>query len=688
MGDVGSGNVGVAGYPLDGGRVVVPEPVVKARLAEAGIAVPAPTGERLVLKAFGPGIVHKSDVGAVRLGLTADEVDGAEVEMASALATHGLTAEGFLVEAMAPAGIEVLVGVVRTPFGLAALAGLGGTLAELLDDVALGLVPVDADVLLRSFRASAALDGPRGSDPVDRAALAAVLDGLVEVAQSFGDRFLELECNPVLARPDGALAADARLILAAEEPGPVAPAEPLDLDALLAPRTIAVVGASTNRPGFGNRALAAYRAFGWTDGLWAVHPSAEEVDGVPAVPSVADVPGGADYVLVCVPAAGCPGVVEAMAGTAKVAHVISGGFAESGDAALQAELLGAARRSGVRVVGPNCIGVYAPAGRQTFQLNVPSDAGGIAVVSQSGGLAGDIVKAGTDRGLRFSCVVSAGNAIDVTPGELVERLAERSSTEVLGLYLEGTADGERILTALRRLRGRVPVAALVGGLSQQGSRAVASHTGSLAGDRRLWDAVSRDTGVTVVDDLDRFLGVLGHLDRYRDHPAGGDLGTLVVGVGGGASVLATDACDAAGLDVRRLPDGLVADLRALGYGAGTSVVNPIEIGVGPAATEDVFHRVLDPVLAAEPFADALLHVNVQAYYSYGTGGAAPLLAHLATLAGERWPATRLTVVLRNLDVAPPEERDAIVAASPVPAYRTFADAAAAVAAIKRFARSR
>jgi acyl-CoA synthetase (NDP forming) len=665
---------------------VVPEPVVKARLAEAGVRVPAPTGDRLVLKAFGPGIVHKSDVGAVRLGLAADEVEAAKAEMAAVLATHGLAAEGFLVEAMEPTGVEVLVGVVRTPFGLAALAGLGGTWAELLDDVALALVPVDAKELLRSFKASAVLEGARGAEPVDLDALAGVVDGMVEVAQSHGDRFRELECNPVFARPDGAVAADARLILD-DAPAAPAPAEPLDLDALLAPRTIAVVGASTNRPGFGNRALAAYRAFGWTDGLWAVHPTAAEVDGVPAVPTVADVPGGADYVLVAVPASACPGVVEAMAGSAKVAHVVSGGFAETGDADLQAELLAAARRSGVRVVGPNCIGVYAPGGGQTFQLNVPSEAGGIAVVSQSGGLAGDIVKAGTDKGLRFSCVVSAGNAIDVTPGELVERLAERPDTNVLGLYLEGTADGERILAGLRRLQGKVPVAALVGGLSQQGGRAVASHTGSLAGDRRLWEAISRDTGVTVVDDLDRFLGVLGHLDHYKAHPAGGDLDTLVVGVGGGASVLATDACDAAGLDVRRLPDDLVAELRGMGYGAGTSVVNPIEIGVGPAAADDVFHRILDPVLGAVAFPDALIHVNVQAYYSYGTGGAAPLLTHLGTLA-DRWPATRLTVVLRNLDVAPPEERDAVVAASPVPAYRTFADAAAAVAASKRFARSR
>jgi acyl-CoA synthetase (NDP forming) len=639
----------------------------------------------LVLKAFGPGVVHKSDVGAVRLGVR--DVDAAVVEMTGVLAGHGLVPAGFLVEELAPAGFEVLVGVLRTPFGLAALAGLGGTLVELLDDVALRLVPVDADELLRSFRASAALDGARGGEPVDRAALAAVVDGLVAVAERVGDRFLELECNPVLAGPGGSMVADARLVIAAEAPGHTELPKPLDLDALLRPRSIAVVGASTNKPSFGNRALDAYRAFGWTDGLWAVHPTAAEVDGVPAVPSVAAVPGGADYVLVAVPAPACPSVVDGMAGAASVAHVVSGGFGETGAHDLEAELKAAARRSGVRVIGPNCIGVYAPAGRQTFQLDVSADAGGVAVVSQSGGLAGDMVKLGTARGLRYSCVISAGNAVDVTIGELVDRLADQPSTTVVGLYVEGTADGERILGALRRLRGRVPVAALVGGLSRQGSRAVASHTGSLAGDRRVWEAVSRDTGATVVDDLDHFLGVLAHLDRYREHPAGGEPDTLVVGVGGGSSVLGTDACDAAGLSVRPLGEVLVAELRGLGYGAGTSVANPIEIGIGPAAANDVLTRLLDPVLAAEPFPDALLHVNVQAYYGYGTGGAAPLLDHLGTLAG-RWPSTRLAVVLRNLDVAPPGERDAILAACPVPAYRSFGDAAIAIAAVKRFARCR
>lgn len=646
--------------------MIVPEHEVKDALRAAGVAVPRGTidlslvGELrapLVVKAFGPEILHKSALGGVRLDVRHDGLDAAIASMS------GIGATGFLVEEQAPpGGVEVLVGVTRTPFGLAVAVGLGGGLAEVLDDVALALTPVDPRALVRSFRAAPALDR------LDVDALVDVVDAVVGIAESHGDALVALECNPVRVYDEGVIALDARLVLGPPEREEDPP--PLDLDALLAPRTIGVAGASTSRPGFGNRALAAYKAFGWKDGIVAVHPTATEIDGVPAAPS-AEV----DYLLVAVPAPACAEVVRA--NRPRVAHVVSGGFGEAGDTELERSLRDAARHAGTRLLGPNCIGVYAPAGRQSFQLDVSPEAGGVAVVSQSGGLGGDIVRMGAQRGLRFSCVVTVGNGIDVTAGELLERLAERPETRVLGLYIEGTRGGDRI----RRALGRHPAALLVGGLTDQGSRAVQSHTGSLAGDRRVWEAVARDTRATIVDDLDTFLGVLRHLDHYRDHPSGGDPGTLVIGVGGGASVLATDACASAGIDVRRLRDATIAALRALGYGAGTSVANPIEIPVGPIAPDDAFGRVLDPLFEHESFDDVLLHVNVQAYYGFGTGGAEPLLRQLAAL--EEWP-TRLTVVLRNLDAAPPAARDEIVDGAPVPAYRTFAEAAAAIAATKRW----
>ncbi|GMU77362.1 MAG: acyl-CoA synthetase [Acidimicrobiia bacterium] len=711
---------------------VVPEPEAKALLAARGVPVPrgvivvrgdarssaATAGLRapLVVKAFGAAIVHKTDVGAVQLGVDHDSIEGAISAMDDALRARGLRADGFLVEEQAAAGVELLVGATRGPYGIAVTVGLGGTLAEVLDDVAVRLAPldrVDAEELLDGFRAARVLRGARGGAPVDRDALVAVLlaiagrGGLVD---DLGDRFDELDCNPVIARSDGAIAVDVRLVERSAAPasttGPgLAPARsaasgeppPLDFAALFSPRSVAVAGVSTTRPGFGNRAVAAYRAFGWTDGLAVIHPSAVRVDGVRAYPSVAAVEGGVDYLLAAVPAEACADLIRGAAGQARVVHVISGGFSEAGErgASHERALLAAARATGVRIVGPNCIGVYAPAGRQTFQLDVPTEPGVVGVVSQSGGLAGDIVKVGAARGLRFSKVVSVGNCVDVTPAEIVEHLVSDDETRVVGCYLEGARDGERLVRALRAARGRVPVVVMTGGLSEQGGAAAVSHTGALTGDRRVWDAIQAATGVAVVERLEDFLGALVLAQRYGDQRVPATSDVLVMGVGGGASVLATDACDRAGLAVTAVEGPGIERLRALGYGAGTSVVNPVEIGVGPAAPADVLVTALDAVLGGQPYPDVLAHVNVQAYYGYGTGGTAPLCALIeslgAALNGLRYPASRVVLVTRNLDVAPGADVDAVLAASTaagVPVFRTFDEAAAAIAALKAFTTTR
>jgi acyl-CoA synthetase (NDP forming) len=696
-------------------RVLVSEPVVKDVLRDLGIAVPrgavvadpaeaAVAAKRLdgalVLKAFGSGIVHKSDVGAVRVGLATGEVEDAAVAMAAQLAEHGITPAGFMVEEQQAPGVELIIGVVRhDSFGPAVLLGVGGTLTEVVDRNVLGLCPLDeapARAMLADFPTPALLDGARGADPVDRDALVSLLlsvagpGGLVE---QLGDALVEFECNPVIATSDAAVAVDARLVLGARHAAtePAAPAT--DFTALFAPRAIAVAGASTSRETFGNRFLAAYRDAGWADGLFALHTDAREIDGVPAYPSVGAVPGGVDYLLVAVPAAGTPDLVAQAAGSARFAHVISGGFGETGaeGAALEEQLLAAARGAGIRVLGPNCMGVFSPAGRQTFQLDAPREPGAVSVVSQSGGLAGDVVKAGDRRGIRFSKLVTVGNAIDVQPGELLEWLVDDPETAVLGLYLEAAPDGRRLLSALRRAAGRKPVVLLVGGSSRQGARAVASHTGALAAEERIWDAVAKSTGAAVVTTLEEFLAVLAFQQRYATNAADVDASVLIIGPGGGASVLATDACDRADLTVTAVEGDVVAGLRELGYGAGSSVANPVEIPLGPAVGPDAFNRVLDAVLGRQRYRDALLHVNVQAYYSYGTTGVAPLLELLARLAATNWPGTRVALVLRNLECASPDDARALAdacTAAELACFRDFDEAATAIAAAQRFDRAR
>ena len=658
-------------------------------------------GEPLVLKGFGGSVVHKSDVGAVRMGVAAYELNYEAAQMAVAVAEAGATVDGFLVEEQAEAGVELLVGVVdRPPFGPVAALGLGGTLAEVLDEVVLRLAPIsraDAEAMVSGFKGAELLTGFRGQPPVDVDALIELLMAVAGpdgVAMHLGDCLAELECNPVIATPNGATAVDARLILrnASAEVRPEPP--PTDFGPLFAPRGIAVAGASTSRPGFGNTFLTAYQELGWGPGtLWAVHPKATEIDGVPAVPTVADIDGDIDYVVGAVPATACANLVRGAAGKAKFVHVISGGFREAGaeGSDLEDELGEVARESGVRLLGPNCLGAYSPAGRQTFLRNAPMDVGRVSMISQSGGLAGDMVKGGAIRGIRLSKLCTVGNCVDVTPGELLEWLVDDPDTEIIGMYLEDPRDGRRLYNALHKAKGHKPVVILAGGRTTQGRGAAVSHTGALVADDRIWDAIGASTGVSVVGTIEDLLSSVAYLQRWSEADISGDLDTLVLGVGGGASVLGTDAADRAGLVTTTVSEQGQQALRHLGYGVGASVRNPIEIGFGPVSEPDVLVQALDPILEVQPYPDVVIHTNVQAFYSYAGDGIERLFPIIEATGARAWPHSRLCLVLRNLDCAPPETAARIQQTcldTNLPTITRFAEAMTAVATAKRHARNR
>jgi acyl-CoA synthetase (NDP forming) len=723
-----------ASFPLNdgsGGRAVT-EPAVKRWLrALNGAAIPTPEAvllppndaglslahgawaglrEPLVLKAFGPGIVHKSELGAVRIGLRGDQVADAISQMGHELAVHRHARRGFFIEEQYPPGVELIVGVIRHPsVGPVLMLGMGGTFAEILDSSVVRLCPISPDAaeqMLDTLPGAALLRGVRGKPPIDRQALIELLLAIAgsgtpecpSVVEALGDELLEFECNPVVATPSGVCALDARLVLAPPmTPDPVPPAPPTDFTPLFAPKSIAIAGASGTKVTFGNRFLAAYRAAGWTENLYAIHPTAAEIDGVPAVSSVTKIAGGVDYLLVAIPAARCADLVREAAGHARFVHIVSGGFGETGSdgVALQDGLRAAAREVGVRVLGPNCMGVYSPRGRQTFQLGPAAEPGGISVLSQSGGLAGDILQAGRRAGLKFAQLASIGNAVDVTAAELLDWMVDDPNTEIIGLYLEGLADGRRLADALRRADGVKPVVLLVGGGSAQGARAVASHTGSMTSDARIWQAIVESTGATRVATLEDLIGTLTHLQRWAKAKSFGAPEVLVVGPGGGASVLSADACDRAGLQLARVSDQTQQELRALGYGAGTSVANPLEIPLGPATGADTFARILEPLLAREWFADVLLHINVAAYYGYGPPDLAPL-AELIKDTGEiKTGGTggigRVALVLRNFEVARGVDADLVAQAcreADLPTFATLDAAARAIAAVQKFSATR
>ncbi|MEU7898927.1 acetate--CoA ligase family protein [Nonomuraea sp. NPDC049152] len=704
---------------------------VKELLRESGIPVPRGVADPalagtltppLVLKAA--GLLHKSDAGGVRLGLTHDTLGPAVAEMRERLG------DGFLIEEQAPAGAELIVGLVRDPgFGPVLLAGLGGVWTEALRDTALRLCPIsetDARRMLASLRGSSLLYGYRGSPAVD-------VDAVVKLLLTIGGHgglwerleLGEFELNPVIASPSGVVAVDARYLPSASPP-PVAPVAQ-DFTALFEPRRVAVVGASTSRPNFGNMFLEFYLAAGAD--VVAVHPTATSVGGVPAVPSLAA--ADVDYALVAVPASRCAEVVRQARGV-PYTQVMSGGFGEAGHPGSEAALVEAAREAGTRLLGPNCMGVYCPRGRQTFVGGGLGPQGTVALISQSGGLAGEVIKVGERRGLAFSRVATVGNAADVTPAELLRWLSADPSTSVVGLYLEDPRDGLALFSALAGCP--LPVVMLVGGRSGQGRRAAASHTGGMVSDSRIWQALADQTGAALVTSQDALIGTLAYFQSHapvrppaspkppsppthrdpdhpptsgsglraprhspeaaRDHPTpdpsedrgpgGGRAGVLVVGPSGGAGVLAADAFDDAGLTLDPLPDDVLDDLRSLGLGVGSSLANPLEVPVGPRGRPDLVKLVIAAIVRRLPYQDVVAHVNVQSFFTYGTT-AEPLLdyaRHLGEVEG-----VRVTLVTRNGEFAPPGVEDeirAIAAEAGIPVYRSMEAAAIAVAAGQRF----
>jgi acyl-CoA synthetase (NDP forming) len=688
--------IGAAGVPVPRGVVVSLSPAVTSGAGAdagspadfgAGFAAAAGLAEPLVLKAFGPGLLHKSEAGAVRLGLRFDELGPAAAELAARLRPAG-----FLVEEQAEPGVELIVGLVRDPaFGPVLLAGLGGVWTEALRDTALRLCPIaeeDARRMLASLRGADLLRGWRGGPPVD-------VDAVVKLLMTVGGPgglwerldLGEFELNPVIAGPSGVIAVDARYVPDPEHPIRDSPAyaagdspgsadEPvMDFLPLFEPGAVAVVGASTSRPNFGNMFLGFYRAAGVP--LVAVHPTADEVSGVPAVSSLAA--AEVDYALVAVPAERCAEVVRQARGVPFV-QVMSGGFGEAGRPELEAELVAAARGAGTRLLGPNCMGVYCPRGRQTFVGGGLGPSGTVALISQSGGLAGEVIKVGERRGLAFSRVATVGNAADVTPAELLRWLARDPETRAVGLYLEDPRNGRELYAALRD--APVPVVLLVGGRSGQGRRAAASHTGGLVSDLRIWEAVADQSRAALVTSQDDLIGVLAYFQAHGTRPAHGD-GVLVVGPSGGASVLAADAFDRAGVRLGPLPDERLDALRGLGV---VATGNPLEIPVGPMGRAGLVADVLDAL--GIPYADVVAHVNVQAFFAYASAHGdpgEPLYAYTRALAAAQAdrPGTRISLVTRNGDCAPAgveDEVGRIAAAAGIPVYRTMEAAAVAVAA--------
>lgn len=384
-------------------------------------------------------------------------------------------------------------------------------------------------------------------------------------------------------------------------------AEAASVRRILAPSTIAVVGASNREGSVGHALFQNLLRAGFSGVLYPVNRSAEAVSGVLAYPSLRDVPGGIDLAVIAVPSSEVETVIaEAGEVGAGAAVIVTAGFAEVGadGAATQDRVVDLAHRHGLRVVGPNCIGVVntdpAVGLNATFAPVAPRQ-GTIGFASQSGALGIAILATAERFGLGVSSFVSLGNKADVSGNDLLQYWLDDDATTVGMLYLESLGNPRKFSRLARRFSRRKPLVVVKGGRSGAAKRAAASHTAALASDDALADTLFSQAGIIRVATLEELFDV-GRVLVHQPLPAGRRV--AIVGNSGGPGILAADACVGAGLDVPELSVATQEKLRAV-LPATAGVSNPVDVIAD--ATPAQFERALATVMA-DPDIDAVLTI--------------------------------------------------------------------------------
>ena len=374
-----------------------------------------------------------------------------------------------------------------------------------------------------------------------------------------------------------------------------------------APRSIAVLGASSKERGGGNGFIKSIKEMRYKGNMYPINPNVEEVLGYKCYPSLAAVPEVPDLVIMAVGAHRAEQALEeCIARGVRNVHMFTAGFGETGEEEgekLAERLRAIAERGKLNIVGPNCMGIYSPRGRISPWGRLPLEVGPIALISQSGALGGEFVRRAPTLGLRMSYAISYGNGYVLDSTDFLEYLENDPHTRFIGMYLEGVRDGRKLLELVRRISPKKPVVILKGGLTDAGARAAASHTGSLAGQDAIWSAFFAQSGAIRVDSLEEMVDVLQALVRL---PAPTGSGVCLIGGAGGTSVAAADICARAGLEVPTISEDIQKELREFIGVAGTSVRNPMDISMQMSSPQD-FIRALE-ILDRDPVIDITLMV--------------------------------------------------------------------------------
>ncbi len=385
------------------------------------------------------------------------------------------------------------------------------------------------------------------------------------------------------------------------------------------PRTVAVIGASDS-DGF-SQALMGTKL---RDSLFLVNPKYKELQGKKCYASILDIECEIEYAVIAVPALLVPKVlIECIEKGVKAVHVFTAGFSETGledRKVLEDEVQNIARGK-VSLIGPNCMGICCPKSGLAFVPGILTKEGPVGVISQSGTFAEQFLSIGELRNVRFSKVISYGNAIDLDCPDFLEYLAHDSETQVIALYLEGIKNGNRLRATMTEAAKLKPVLALKGGVTDDGRRAASSHTGSLAGSPEIWSSLFKQVGVVQVDDFDELLDTSLALSCV---PLPSGKGTAMITNSGGFSVLETDLCVKAGLEVPQFTKETLSKLREMVPLAGTSINNPLDawpIFYNTPGTTGTLADAIKAISHDKNINSIILHFDEVRYLRYALGEA-------------------------------------------------------------------
>jgi len=380
-------------------------------------------------------------------------------------------------------------------------------------------------------------------------------------------------------------------------------------EAIFNPQSIAVVGASSGRK-IGRLILHNLQVAGYRGKIFPVNPTQREILGLKAYPSVREIPDPVDYAIITIPATAVLGVIDdCTAKGVKVAQLFTAGFSETGEeepTKLETEMVARARRAGIRLLGPNCVGICSPAHRIPVETTgVMGQPGDIAFLSQSGGHTETLTSMGLSRNIRFSKLSSFGNACDLNEIDFLEYFKEDPETKLIALYLEGTTDGRRLFELLAEICPIKPVVILKGGRTEAGREMAMSHTGSLAGSAAVWTAVMKQTGAIEVPTLEEMadtLMALQYLPPITDNRIA--IVSQLGGGAGGAGVLAADVCTSLGLELPPFAGEIKDRLKSIVNVPGSILRNPLDLSLA-GRQPALLNKVLE-VLADLPDIDLIL----------------------------------------------------------------------------------